>query len=125
MGLELGWVVLRFLCNSDSTLSVRLVIVKKVLDESSPKMSHQGLVATLGPEEKPILSQRDEGWAVSVALFSSCHPASHPASQPPSQPADHPSFYFEYLSNHFRGRSLIFLSQNSKLIRGNDQVDIN
>jgi hypothetical protein len=119
MGLELGWVVLRFLCNSDSTLSVRLVIVKKVLDESSPKMSHQGLVATLGPEEKPILSQRDEGWAVSVALFSSCHPASHPASQPPSQPpsqpatqpADHPSFYFEYLSNHFRGRSLIFSRQ--------------
>jgi hypothetical protein len=47
-----------------------------------------GHIATLGPEERPILSQRDEGWAKEWLYFH--QPASQPASQPANQQANRP-----------------------------------
>ena len=45
-------------------------------------------IATLGPEERPILSQRDRRMGRRVVLYSSVtQPASHPASQPASRTA--------------------------------------
>jgi hypothetical protein len=61
-------------------------------------------IPTLDPEERPILSQRDEEWAEEWLYFQqpADQPTSQPASQPASQPTDRLSykiFKMEYLRN--------------------------
>jgi hypothetical protein len=53
-------------------------------------------IVTLGPEERPIESQRDEGWPKSDYIF-----ARQPPSQPATQPADHLSYNRPYLGNQW------------------------
>ena len=62
---------------------------------NSPRLRthHSVCIATLGPEERPTLSQSDEGWAEEWLYFQS-----------PSQPANRLSyniFKVEYLSNYW------------------------
>ena len=68
-----------------SVLSLFLILDSS-LDSSKFCYMEGANIATLGPEEKPILSQRDEGWAEEWHYF---HPASQPATHPATQPATH------------------------------------
>ena len=82
-------------------VSLLLVADINQVDKRGQEREYVLGIATLGPEERPILSQRDEGWAEEWLYFH--QPASQPASQPANHPADRLSykiFKMEYLSNH-------------------------
>ena len=69
-------------------------------------------IATLGPEERPILSQRDEGWAKEWLYFH--QPASQPVNQPTSQPPSRPPI-LQNIQNGISQQPLIRYSTNFKL----------
>ena len=61
-------------------VSLLLVADINQVDKRGQEREYVLGIATLGPEERPILSQRDEGWAKEWLYFY------QPTSQPTSQP---------------------------------------
>ena len=81
-------------------VSLLLVADINQVDKRGQEREYVLGIATLGPEERPILSQRDEGWAEEWLYFH----------QPTSQPTDRLSskiFKMEYFRNRLLDRPKI------------------
>ena len=82
-------------------------------------LEETGVVATLGPEERPILSLEDEGGAEEWLYFH--QPPSQPARQPATQPPNRPPIV-QNIQSGISQQPLIASSSNFKLmLMGPDQ----